>query len=356
MPFFPLPFLTAFFLIYVLIYLALLYRREWSPLLLVSTGCYALQSILIGVNWGIYALPPMLLPSLALVLPPLTWLTLTHLSRRVEQRVFYATCFFIVMAIVFANLAVKVSFGFLVDVLNIGTYIAFGIKLIWQGRQKNLAYMEDSPLNKIIPAQRAYLNAGIILLFSAGIDIAVAIDIGINGAPRISSGLVGYANFALLLLLLFLFFFQGRSFRTHWEMTPSPPLKSISPSDLHYQEILEKLEREMTDTKLYLKENLSLKRMANKIGVPSRQISEAVNRLRAMNVPQYVNVFRIREACRMLEETDMPVTEIVFAVGFTTKSNFNREFLRVTGRNPSQWRRAVRDNPQGKIAPFQLGK
>lgn len=57
-----------------------------------------------------------------------------------------------------------------------------------------------------------------------------------------------------------------------------------------------------------------------------------------MNVPKYVNTFRIRDACRILEETDMPVTEVIFAVGFTTKSNFNREFQRVTGLNPSEWR------------------
>jgi AraC-like DNA-binding protein len=31
------------------------------------------------------------------------------------------------------------------------------------------------------------------------------------------------------------------------------------------------------------------------------------------------------------------VTEAMFASGFSTKSNFNREFLRVTGASPSKW-------------------
>ena len=63
-----------------------------------------------------------------------------------------------------------------------------------------------------------------------------------------------------------------------------------------------------------------------------------------MNVPQYVNTFRIRDACRMLEETDVPITGIVFEVGFTTKSNFNREFQRVTGLSPSAWREKARQH------------
>ena len=36
-------------------------------------------------------------------------------------------------------------------------------------------------------------------------------------------------------------------------------------------------------------------------------------------------------------ESGASVTEAMLASGFSTKSNFNREFLRVTGRTPSTW-------------------
>ena len=36
----------------------------------------------------------------------------------------------------------------------------------------------------------------------------------------------------------------------------------------------------------------------------------------------------------------MPVTSVMFESGFQIKSNFNREFLRVTGMSPSEYRRA----------------
>ncbi|WP_366140180.1 AraC family transcriptional regulator [uncultured Marivita sp.] len=39
-----------------------------------------------------------------------------------------------------------------------------------------------------------------------------------------------------------------------------------------------------------------------------------------------------------MKETNATVLAISLAVGFASKSNFNREFLRVTGVSPTQWR------------------
>nr|WP_245298437.1 AraC family transcriptional regulator [Sinorhizobium sp. A49] len=44
------------------------------------------------------------------------------------------------------------------------------------------------------------------------------------------------------------------------------------------------------------------------------------------------------EACRLLESADIATTTIVYDVAFLAKSNFNREFRRVTGMNPTEWR------------------
>jgi AraC-like DNA-binding protein len=39
-----------------------------------------------------------------------------------------------------------------------------------------------------------------------------------------------------------------------------------------------------------------------------------------------------------LGKTAQPVTAIMYDGGFQTKSNLNREFLRVTGTKPRDWR------------------
>ena len=60
-------------------------------------------------------------------------------------------------------------------------------------------------------------------------------------------------------------------------------------------------------------------------------------------------------AKRLLASSDLPVTAILFDVGFQTKSNFNREFLRVTGMTPSDYRRSgarpSADGPSAAEAP-----
>ena len=95
----------------------------------------------------------------------------------------------------------------------------------------------------------------------------------------------------------------------------------------------------MTERRLWADPALNLARLARRLGMPARAVSEAVNRVHGISVSHYVNNHRIGQACRLLDDTDMPITRILFEAGFITKSNFNREFLRVTGKSPSDWRR-----------------
>lgn len=65
-----------------------------------------------------------------------------------------------------------------------------------------------------------------------------------------------------------------------------------------------------------------------------------------MSVSQYVNGYRVRTACGLLVVSDGPVSTVMFEAGFMTKSNFNREFLRVAGTSPSAWRKSHRREAQ----------
>ncbi len=54
---------------------------------------------------------------------------------------------------------------------------------------------------------------------------------------------------------------------------------------------------------------------------------------------EYLHRLRVGEACRLLVETDRPITDICFASGFGNVSNFNRIFRRVKGDTPREYRR-----------------
>lgn len=99
------------------------------------------------------------------------------------------------------------------------------------------------------------------------------------------------------------------------------------------------IQRLLQEKAFYRDSDLTLDRLARRVCIPARQISIAINEATGKNVSQYVNAFRITEACNLLSETKKPVTEIMFEVGFQTKSNFNREFRCSTGMTPLEWRK-----------------
>jgi AraC-like DNA-binding protein len=112
----------------------------------------------------------------------------------------------------------------------------------------------------------------------------------------------------------------------------SPPQADIDRD----QAIIVKLDDYLQTHRPFVDPDLTLARLARKLTVPAKQLSAAINRIKGENVSRYVNRARIEEACRRLAE-GQSVTSAMLDSGFNTKSNFNREFLRVKGTSPSKW-------------------
>ena len=51
-----------------------------------------------------------------------------------------------------------------------------------------------------------------------------------------------------------------------------------------------------------------------------------------------------KRACRLLAESDLPVTDVALSCGYTNLSNFNRQFLRRKGMPPSRFRALLEGN------------
>lgn len=67
--------------------------------------------------------------------------------------------------------------------------------------------------------------------------------------------------------------------------------------------------------------------------------SRAFKRMSGHNFVDFVRKLRVAEACRMLRQTDIPVSSVCFDVGFGNLSNFNRQFRAETGTSPRAYRR-----------------
>lgn len=56
---------------------------------------------------------------------------------------------------------------------------------------------------------------------------------------------------------------------------------------------------------------------------------------------QFLNEVRVRNASRLLVSEDLPVSEVCYAVGYKSTTNFNRQFKQITGYTPKTFNRSL---------------
>ncbi len=342
MIFVPLSFPVSLFLVTFLVRLLLQGRESLSHnrLFVVLIAVYALQTTLVGLRWGygVMAVLP-LLSLLASAIPPLTYLAFRDLAREEGVGLSLRDWPHLVPTVMLAVLLVVWRDP--VDFLIIAEFLAYGLRLLWLARLGPDGLVA-SRLDGSLRSHRSLLLAALALVASALTDIAISLDM-LWGGGRYSALVVSAATTVILLLLGIAAAVAGSEEGSEGEgedagmPAPEPTAAPASGAD---EEIAAALDRLMAERRFFADSSLNLGKLARRLGLPARAVSNAINRTRAMSVSQYVNNFRVAEACRLLAGTDMPVTRIVFEAGFMTKSNFNREFLRVTGMNPTAWRAA----------------
>src|SRR6188474_2742168 len=73
-------------------------------------------------------------------------------------------------------------------------------------------------------------------------------------------------------------------------------------------------------------ERLSLCKVAQAVRISPNYLSEKFKTVTGENFVAYVNRYRIEKACDLLQDANLRVSEIAFAVGFQSLSQFNRVF------------------------------
>ena len=78
--------------------------------------------------------------------------------------------------------------------------------------------------------------------------------------------------------------------------------------------------------------------LAAEIGMSPQAFSRFFKQQVGKPFVQYVNEWRVGLACRNLLETDESITDIALGSGFDNLSNFNRQFKRIVGVTPTDYR------------------
>lgn len=323
MPTLPIPMISALVLGFLLVRVWLVDRRA-GPLAVLLSMCAA-QGVIISLaqHYEVAGFG-LLQPITATMIPPMAWVAFqTTAVRR------FRASDLMHMA---GPVSAAVSLAIWPDLLNLiipGLFLAYGATILWVGRQGGDATPRLRLENGDLPG-KVWQVIGASLIASALSDVLIVAALT-AGASFLQPWIISIFSSAMLLVV------GGLSLSTALnaprnDAAVAPELE-ISDHDV---QIVARLDAFMAAKAPYLDPDLTLAQLSRRLVIPAKQLSGAINRVTGGNVSRYINNARIRTAQDLMKQ-GKSVTEAMLESGFNTKSNFNREFLRVEAKSPSDW-------------------
>lgn len=116
---------------------------------------------------------------------------------------------------------------------------------------------------------------------------------------------------------------------------------SSEDSNLKNRALKSKLEEYMNKEEAFLNPSLTIFDLAKGLNITSIELSLFLNKELHKNFFDYINEYRIEKAKQILQDPDkksLTILEILYEVGFNSKSSFNTAFKKFTKKTPTQYR------------------
>jgi len=215
-------------------------------------------------------------------------------------------------------------------------YLYFSIKLFNKHKKyiyENLSYTEKVNLTWL----KLLLSSGVILWFFFNLTIFINLDYLKDISDilfTINVYLIGF--FALDQPEIFYYNISGNISKK----------KSIqdNPDDGKISETLIML---LLKEKIYLKNDLKLQELAERLSISTNQLSKLINEKYQKNFNEFINDFRVEELKSRLIDTqydNLTILAIGFDCGFNSKASINSIFKKKTGHSPSNYRKLYKKN------------
>jgi AraC-like DNA-binding protein len=340
MLFIPISFVVALLILPGALFAA---RNIWAvgPLLPSFLGAMVLLPILHGLRWGydVKALMPLQIV-LALSAPPLAYVALKRLGEPPRSRDLGHA------GLPAAAFLAGSIWPPLNDILIPALAFVYSLMVARAARQGSES-LPGGRLSQSLIIQRSLWVCAAGLSLSGVTDVIVAIDIAVGGGRR--------AGLIISLAQTLGFVLAAAAIGLVGFCAPQPEDSEIEPDTTpneDFMALVVRLDSLVREHGLHLSPDMTLNRLARRAHVPARQVSRAINVVKGESVSRYFNRFRVEEACRLLADSDAPVTSVMLSAGFQTKSNFNRAFKEITGSGPTEWRAMHR---RDKLTPDAKG-
>lgn len=297
-----------------------------GPLAMLLALC-AFQGLIISLaQHYLVGVARMLQPVTASMIPPMAWVAFQ--ATAVRQLEWRDAVHLLVPCVVGVLVAMQ---SLALDSVIPGLFVLYGGAIIWHCHKGADALPRMRLEAGDLPG-RVWQIIGWSLIASALSDGLIVIA-QIMDASHLQPWIVSIASSVTLIVIGALTLSGALN-----QGTPEPEDEVPTPrhADAMDAQIMTQLETYMAQSQPYLNPDLTMSQLSRRLRVPVKLLSGAINRVTGENVSRYINAARIVVAQRALIEGEN-VTAAMLGAGFNTKSNFNREFLRVTGASPSDW-------------------
>jgi len=148
-----------------------------------------------------------------------------------------------------------------------------------------------------------------------------------------------------VLLLVNIIIFQGLKKPSLFQQLNANDIDMVSNKNTNGTKIIslsefkETVEKHLNDKKPYLNPDLDLNSLAQELGMKPKILSQVINEGFQTNYYDFINSYRIRDAKELLLNfREMSIKEIMYEVGFNSRSVFNTVFKKKTGSTPTRFR------------------
>ncbi|WP_210150177.1 helix-turn-helix domain-containing protein [Chryseobacterium scophthalmum] len=98
----------------------------------------------------------------------------------------------------------------------------------------------------------------------------------------------------------------------------------------------------MIEKEPYLDSSLTIQDLAEQVKIPVKDLSALINLYMNKHFFDFINEYRIEKAKEILKDSsqkDVTILEILYQVGFNSKSSFSTSFKKYTGKTPTDFRK-----------------
>ena len=214
-------------------------------------------------------------------------------------------------------------------------YLFFSIRLLVKECRKTGISLLRTDQPKIRDLRNISIHFILIIVVFVAVKLSFQSDVG----DRFISGYVSFMiiSTGFRIINSSFYFDQTASFLEF----PLVKYKKSTLSEEAKDQLLKRIETEMSVNRYFLNNMASLSYLAKLVSESTHHVSQVINERLRMNFFELLADHRVQEAKKILfadKEKKITIEDLADQVGYNSKSAFNNAFKKITGKTPSEFR------------------